>query len=360
MRYPGRSPGTTIRCGATRRGRLRNGPSFLGSGRIRGFTLMEVILAITMVALIMTAIYGTLFATMNARDQIEKESLKARTGQAILKLLERDLTAAWCMNIHDNDVFLGEDYTINGQPADCLHFIATTDSTDVEDSDEEKVRSDLTEVSYRLRENPTAADFLQLWRRQDFHVDNKIAEGGTYQLIYDRINSLQIYYYKDLYEGADRLEEWDAKTRNRLPAAVEIYLSIQIDPRLAGYTIDDMERPTLDYHRIFYLPDHSELTMAVRPVIPTFVEPGTDPNAGGDGDEQLKGGGGPGGPGTGGDGQGGGLGDKPPKDGGGPGGDFNPGGDLPDLPPDIPKNNKPPPGKDMDISDLIKLLNGYK
>ena len=47
-----------------------------GGGRRRaGFTLMEIILAVAITGFIMTVVYATLFATLKARDRIEKESL---------------------------------------------------------------------------------------------------------------------------------------------------------------------------------------------------------------------------------------------------------------------------------------------
>lgn len=317
-----------------------------------GFTLMEVLLAITMVSFIMVAIYWTLFAAIKTRDLVEKEGLKSKVGPYIMDLIERDLSGIWCMNIHENDVFLGEAHTINGVPADTIHMVTTTDSTIVEESGEEPVRSDLTEVSYRIRENPVNPEFFELYRRQDFHVDDKIAEGGRYELLYSRIRSFQVLYYKDLFEGADKLDKWDAKARNRLPAAVEISMSLELDPRLVGYEQENIDTRLLEYHRIIFPPGGSELTMAVRPVIPTYVEPEEEPATG-----------------TGGGGQGT---DAPKED---EKGELNIGegdvtsefgvvngdGELPDLPPppDFPKDPPTLP-PDMNIEDLLDLLDGIK
>jgi prepilin-type N-terminal cleavage/methylation domain-containing protein len=322
-----------------------------------GFTLMEIILAIAITGFIMTVVYATLFATIRARDRIEKEGLIAKVGPAILDMIERDISGVWAWNIHKNDVFFGEHRSLGGVPADPFHMITTTDSTIVELSDDEPVRSDLSEVSYRLRSNPAAPELLQLFRRQDFHIDDKITEGGNYELIYSRIRSMEVYYYKDLFEGSDRYEEWDAKKRNRLPAAMEIYLSLEIDPRLAGYSLEDMEkRPVQEFRRVIFFPRGAELTMAVRPVVPTYVEPrdeNTGPGAGGDGGDGeggLKGGGGGGGGGDGkGDGKGG--------DQGPPGGDPDPGtGEDPwdDTPfEDDPKDEE---DDDMNFNDLFNML----
>jgi prepilin-type N-terminal cleavage/methylation domain-containing protein len=327
-----------------------------GSGS-QGFTLLEVMLAIAMVSFIMMAMYATLFTTMEARDQIEKESLKIKVGPAILTMIERDIMGVWCMNIHQNEVFRGEDYTVNGEPADTIHMITTTDSNVVEYSNDEPIRADITEVSYRLRPNPQNEDWMELWRRESFHVDDRFDEGGDYECIYRRIKQLQVVYYKDLFEGAEDLDEWDSKTRNSLPVAMEIFLSLEIDPRLAGYSLDEMDRPSLDYNRVIFFPQGSALTMAVRPVIPTFVDPeAQNPPGGlpGGGEGQPDGGGKEGDPrdaGFNGDGKGdGGLFD-------GPGPDFNPGDPLPDMP-DLPPDGLPDPPDDLTLEELLKLLGG--
>ncbi len=316
-----------------------------------GFTLLEVLVSILIVSLVMTATYGVLFTTLNARDTIEKENLEKKIGPAILDRIESDLSSAWCWNIHQNDVFFGESRIISGERGDYFHFISTQNSSHTIEQDGRPVRSDLTEVSYLLRQNPINPEKLQLWRRQDFHVDDKIAEGGLYELIYERIISFRITYFADLHEDAERLEEWNAAKRGRFPAAIEILLVMEIDPTLSGYALDEMKRDRLTYQRVIFMPSGSELTMAVRPVIPSFDEnSGEEAGAGsGDGDEKNEFGGGGGGPASGMEDGGddtGGLGDgsgRPPPP---------PPPDLPDFPPD----QEPP--DDMDLDELLKLLGG--
>jgi len=320
-----------------------------------GFTLLEVMVSILIVSLVMTATYGVLFTTLEARDTIEKQNLEKKIGPAILDRIESDLSSAWCWNIHDNDVFFGESRIISGERGDYFHFISTQNSSHTIEQNGRPVRSDLTEVSYLLRQNPINPEKLQLWRRQDFHVDDKIAEGGIYELIYERIISFRITYFADLHEDAERLEEWNAAKRGRFPAAMEILLVMEIDPTLSGYALDEMKRDRLTYQRVIFLPSDSELTMAVRPVIPAFDEnPADDDGTGsgaGDGDNKNEFGGSQGGPASGmedgGDDTGGpGSGDGRPP----PPPDF----ELPDVPPD----QEPP--DDMDLDELLKLLGGRK
>lgn len=322
-----------------------------------GFTLLEVMVSILIVSLVMTATYGVLFTTLDARDTIEKQNLEKKIGPAILDRIESDLASAWCWNIHKNDVFFGESRIISGERADYFHFISTQNSSHTLEQDGRPVRSDLTEVSYLLRQNPNNPEKLQLWRRQDFHVDDKIAEGGLYELIYERIISFSVTYFADLHEDAERLEEWNAKKRGRFPAAVEILLVMEIDPTLSGYALDEMARDRLTYQRVVFMPSGSELTMAVRPVIPNLDqnadEEAGDGSGAGDGDNKNEFGGGGGGP------PGAGR-DEPGTDTGGSGdGSGRPPPPPPGFdPPDIPPDQEPP--DDMDLEEFLKFLNGWK
>jgi len=324
-----------------------------------GFTLMEVLLSIAMVSLIMVAVYSTLFATIDARDQIEKKSLEARFGPSILNMIEKDVSGVWCMNIHENDVFIGEEKRMDNLPSDCFHMITTTDSTLVEPSGEEDVRSDLSEVSYIITMNPRIEEKMELWRRQDFHVDDEISEGGKYERIYERIESFDVRYYEDIYEGAEALEEWDTKEMGRLPAAMEIVIQLQIDPKLAGMKFLDAESwPSLEFRRVIFFPADTHLTMAVRPVIPTFVKPGGSAGSKGDPGGTL----GPGGESKGSSEQMSmtaigedGKTKKIEK-----GGDHKmPPGGFPKPPPGgMPPNMKPPVGGEIDLTELMNLLKG--
>jgi|GEM_PF-1345708 len=327
------------------------------SPRVQGFTLLEVLVAILMVGMVMTATYSVLFTTMSARDLIEKNNLESKIGPSILNLIERDVMGVWSWNIHKNDVFLGEMRVVSGERADFFHFITCTNSSFTITEGDQQSRSDLTEVSYMLRQNPRNPDLLELFRRQDYHVDDKIAEGGLFELIYARIRSFQITYYADLYESAEKLHEWDATKRGRLPAAMEIDLVLEIDPTLAGYTLDEMVRERLYYHRVLFPPRSSELTMGVRPVIPTFVDPeeaGENPQGGG-------GSGGEGGMGEGGgpEGSSGRFNGEEGGEGEGGRGPFG-GGERPEDPPPFrpPPDMPQAPPDDIDLDELMKLLGG--
>jgi len=263
----------------------------------RGFTLIEVMVALTIMSLIMVALYTTLNTALRTRDQLEIEAQVARLGPQILDIIEADLRRAWVMGIDEDMVFRGETRTVNGEPADSLTFLTTVDSTVTRRVDDREISSDVCETGYRLRANAKNSDVMELWRRQSFHVDEKPLEDGVYELIHDRVVSFQVRYLETVDKTAEKLTSWDASERHALPALVDIELNLQAVAR----TTEDLGKQggasrTLRYHRVIPLLPHSDLVMRVHPLPPSFTGAGAgdgggaasdyDPDADLDGDGQ--------------------------------------------------------------------------
>ncbi len=258
----------------------------------RGFTLIEVMVALAIMALIMVALYTTLNTALRTRDQLEIEAQVARLGPQILDIIEGDLRRAWIMNIEGDAVFKGESRTVNGEPADWLSFLTTVDSTVTRRVEDREISSDICETGYRLRANPKNPDVMELWRRQSFHVDEKPLEDGVYELIHDRVVSFQVRYLETVDKTVEKLTSWDASERHALPALVDIELNLQAVAR----TTEDLGKQggasrTLHYHRVIPLAPHSDLAMRVHALPPSFTGVGlggdggaADPNYDTDGD----------------------------------------------------------------------------
>ncbi|MBI4878240.1 MAG: prepilin-type N-terminal cleavage/methylation domain-containing protein [Planctomycetes bacterium] len=280
----------------------------------RGFTLLEVTVTLALIGAIMATIYAVLYGTLNQKRTIEVKVQSSRIGPLLLDQIERDLRQTFAYNLAHGAVFKGEDNRIAGQDADKFSLVAQTPSTSALVEGEKPVFSAVNEVGYALTQSPENADFLILWRREDYFVDDEPLEGGKGTPLYRQIRGLDVTYYESLEEDADKLESWDSEVKGRLPAAMEILLKLEVEPRSSGaaLTAQELERREYTYRRWITFPTDLELTMAVRPALP--VPPGEeeDDGAGGagsgddDGGDDGDGGDGTGGHGTGGHGTGGG------------------------------------------------------
>ena len=247
----------------------------------RGFTLMEVLVALAIMSLVMVALYSVLNASLLARDTLEREARVVRVGPDILDLIEADLRRAWIMDIDEDQVFLGESKTIDGEPADSLSFLTTVDSTVTRQVDEREVPSDICETGYRLRRNAALPDVRELWRRQSFHVDEKPLEDGVYELLHDRVIAFQVRYFDEVDKDAEERTEWDASVRHRLPALVQIDITLEAVPR----TTEDLGRQDAasraqHFRRVIALDPDSDLRLRCHAVVPTYVASGGTPGSG--------------------------------------------------------------------------------
>jgi prepilin-type N-terminal cleavage/methylation domain-containing protein len=260
----------------------------------RAFTLLEVLVALSIMSLIMVTAYTSLNATLRARDQLDNEARVARLGPEILDMIERDLRRIWLLDIEENRVFKGESRTIDGEPADSLSFLTTVDSSLVRRVDEREVPSDLCETGYRLRRSDTLPDVMELWRRESYHVDEKPLEDGVYELVHDRIVAFQVRYRADLDEHGELIMDWDASVLHRLPALVEIELALEAVPRtIADFGRRESASRTLSYRRVIPMPRHSDLALRAHAIAPTFAAAGSGgpggANLGGEGGDDAPG-----------------------------------------------------------------------
>ena len=266
----------------------------------RGFTLLEVLLAVSIAAVTMTAVAGAFMSTMQARNVVDSLTQSTEDGERILSLMEHDLRGLWCYNIKDNKVFFGRNRDIAGWSADQIDFVTSTEAfLAVETNDSRWVRTPLCEVGYWLRDNRKLPGKLELWRREDPLVDNDLTSGGTFQLVCDRIESFNIEYFESIGYDAEPRDDWDSSVDDNLPRRMKIEFTIERKTgnanQVSGAEILDVGRVSKTYtrHIVFdeRLPEILQPRMGMVPVAPSGPE-SAGASGGGAGDEEIPQGGG--------------------------------------------------------------------
>ncbi len=251
-----------------------------------GFTLIEVLVTLLIMGGIMVTITQILTATRNSRDRIHNMQEAHLAGPAILDRIERDLRALYSYN-RDPSAFLRiTDRVIAGLDADSIDFVATTNSLVIEEQHRERrfVKADANEVGYRLRMNPQYDDFLEIWRREDFGIDEEPFDDGNYSFLHDRIKGFNIEVYEEDGPEAEPLESWgtDNDEQIGLPTRIEIVLTLELAPRLIRETLIQTRRE-VSFRRVFRFPETLRLAQEIQPVpriphVPPPI-PETDPAA---------------------------------------------------------------------------------
>lgn len=273
----------------------------------RGFTLIEVLLAISITATVMMTVGTTFRVLLEAREVIDELSESTEAGPRILNLIERDLRGLYTFNVAKNAVFRGRDMDVGSFEADRMDFLTTTDAVAyVLDDHNRPKKPTLCEVGYWFKQNPRYRDLMEMWRREDPMVDRDLLTQGSFQLVHDRIKSFKVTYFKTLGNEAEELFEWDSSTNDELPRRIKVEFVLE---RRRGSSnvvndveVDDFEGAEKKYVRHFVL--DADMAMSLRaneavlpllPVEPEVQESGPQGAAGPGGAAGLAGG--PAGPG---------------------------------------------------------------
>lgn len=247
-----------------------------GSGA--GFTLIEVLLTLVIMAGIMVTVTQILNAARSSRDAIHNIQEQQLAGPAILQQIENDLRALAVYARDPRFALRVQSRVTSGFEADAIDFVCTTDGLLPyrEHSGDRFRRADLNEVGYHLRPRPDSDDFLELYRREDFGIDDKPFDGGEYAFLHDRVKAFEIRVYREDGVEAEPLESWGDQGSEfvGLPARLEIELVLELAPRLVREQLVATHN-TVTYRRVFRFPAAlaQAQELGVVPVIPRIQKP---------------------------------------------------------------------------------------
>lgn len=207
-------------------------PSF-SKGNEGGFTLIEVLIAVTILAAISLAMYGATTQMLSSKELVEGRD---ETQHAITYALEKmadDISMAYILRSPDmlGNKFDGEVAFEGGE--DRLDFVSFSHLRYLKGAKE----SDSSEISYYLAPDPENSDAQALMRRESTTIDKNFQEGGRAYPLLEGVRSLRFEYLPAPTEEWKRV--WDSKslsTGNKLPRAVKIELEMQLPDEEAPKT----------------------------------------------------------------------------------------------------------------------------
>ncbi len=194
----------------------------------RGFTLVELMLAILLLAVMMSIVYGVVVSTVQAAHRIEEITVGTETGPSILARLREDLEAA-ILPGKDGDFFAGFDRrgTASGD-RDRVDLVSAVMAYGPERDGEEAVFHGVNEVGYQVIDSQVDPSVGVLYRREDYFLDAEPLKGGRLTELYDRVRHFDLKYW----DGENWKDDWSMKReKGKLPQAVKIELRIVVDDR---------------------------------------------------------------------------------------------------------------------------------
>jgi general secretion pathway protein J len=191
-----------------------------------GFTLLELMIAIGVLAMVCTLIYGALASMKKARESVRRVNDRYREGRLAMSRISRDLQSAY-LSAHApfdqslivvKTAFIG----VRGSPAVRLDFNSFSNYRLDRDSHE----SDQAELSYFGSTNPEEQGVTDLVRRTSPRLDIDPQRGGRVEVVATDIDLFDLTYLDPM--TGEWVETWDTTQATgqlgRLPLQVRILL----------------------------------------------------------------------------------------------------------------------------------------
>jgi len=192
----------------------------------RGFTLIEVIISIAILAAITSLLFGAFSALKRSKDGLSRVQDRQREARLAMARITRELQSAY-LSAHmplnqallvQKTIFKSE----RGTPADRLDFTAFANKR----LDKNAHVSDQCELSYFGSPNPDGSGTIDLVRRIDTELDLEPTKGGKIEVLATDIDLFDLQYL-DAQTGQWQ-ESWDTTQTtgqpDRLPLQVRVIL----------------------------------------------------------------------------------------------------------------------------------------
>lgn len=149
--------------------------SLTGSNRShQGFTLLEILIAITMVAFIMATLLGTFTGVISSSRDAMKRAEIYQTGRALMDLISADIRGFFPLPLPEGGIsFLGLSERDEKDAWTARADFVTTNSLPIG----LEPNPFLSEVGYRVKRN-VGDHLFSLWRRAQYPPEYPYDEGG--------------------------------------------------------------------------------------------------------------------------------------------------------------------------------------
>jgi general secretion pathway protein J len=226
-----------------------------GRGGQGGFTLMETMVAVVILALIGGMAYGTLGRALSARDRTTLITDRYHGLRQALTRMSREISMAYlsqnrdCADPRSRTLFLARRAS-RGARLDFTSFSHHKRRADAKEGDE-------NELSYFIDNDPETPRRRHLMRREQGRIDEYPDSGGSSQVLAEDIDDLEMRFYDS--KADNWVDEWDntgQNTFNRLPKYVALTLQFT-DAR--GKTQKITTKTRIFLPRILWIPGFSQV-----------------------------------------------------------------------------------------------------
>ncbi|MBI3995647.1 MAG: prepilin-type N-terminal cleavage/methylation domain-containing protein [Nitrospirae bacterium] len=191
----------------------------------RGFTLLELLIALGIAAVVITLLYETFNAVLRSTRQVDEESEIDQMARISMGIMVTELKSAYWRPPGNQSqstpfVFEGQDGLDGGDPSDTLRFTALSHAR----VDHGIADPTLSVLEYGLVPVPET-EAAVLMHAEETNVLSLSEESLERYELAERVIGLNFRYF----DGKEWSDQWSASDQKKLPKAVEIQLVLK-DP----------------------------------------------------------------------------------------------------------------------------------
>lgn len=193
--------------------------------RRSGFTLLELMIALVLLAVLATALYASFFTVVKARERAAEGMEERRELGTTLDLLRREIATALLSGSDKRLHFVVEDRDNFGKPTSILELttLALPQTTQV-------IReSGIRTVRYEMVEKEGGRTILTR-REQDLFFD--LQDVHPYPQM-ERISGFLV----ECYDGTKWLKSWNSSLNSGLPSMVRITVQFEEEGRTEEFSV---------------------------------------------------------------------------------------------------------------------------
>jgi general secretion pathway protein J len=194
-----------------------------------GFTLVELLIALSITAIITTLVYGSFARTFEAREFVMQAQERYHSVRVAMERMSREISMAFVYDCRELDTPTGEHrhrtiFKVETEgKVDRLVFTSFSHLRLFRDVHE----SDQNVLTYFGENDPDDSSQTNLIRREKTRIDGEPEEGGKALILCRNIESLRFELWDA--DKEEWVDEWDCsqiERLNQLPRLVRISLAI--------------------------------------------------------------------------------------------------------------------------------------
>jgi general secretion pathway protein J len=200
---------------------------------VRGFTLIEVLVAVSLLAIVLTSVYGIFGSVNSAKLRLDSDSAEYHLARVVLDRVGRDIHGVYYRTKDQTTMFRGG---INDQGESFLE-LTTTAVTALNTTG-----AGIAAVRYRLaldQDSPDKSQRVLLRSEYPRQLPVPAVDNSMTRLAPDVATMAFRFYYNGSWQ-----EQWDAQQQG-LPQLVEISMVIGQDPQKQTHFTTTFELPDI-------------------------------------------------------------------------------------------------------------------